>query len=230
MQNAQDSKVTLQRLENEDCVKAYTSDFLTNRANLILITNSNNPNATSWNNNSLLAAYPVTYDYGGTFYRTSFYWMCATSEFPSTGELSCSSILKNPGEFEVVSWVDTDDFDTGNYYWFDVDYCLSQQVEEMCTVESSLTLCYIILVIIAVKLGCLVWTLLVLKEEPLVVPGDCVASFIDYPDTTTAGACLWPAEDFKNSSTWEGALKWAPKRRRWASAATTWQWAVCLFM
>ncbi|KAH0351248.1 hypothetical protein KCU83_g4597, partial [Aureobasidium melanogenum] len=135
---------------------------------------------------------------------------------------------------DVMAWVQDAQYPNGSTLGFtstiQVEYCLSQKVPERCTVESSIAIWATMICLVAVKLCCLLWTLLVLEDEPMVVPGDCVASFLHRPDLTTLGACLWPADKFRKNSTWMGELRWDSDTMPWRAAVGSRQWTSCLLL
>ncbi|KAG9633190.1 hypothetical protein KCV04_g9131, partial [Aureobasidium melanogenum] len=236
MSEVQAGKIDLDRLENKECVEAYATPWLANRANLIMATSSGKKNITTYNNNSLIVAWGGVYsnEQVGPYSYSAYTWLCSDSEYPSGPEAQCSDLVKYPGNFSVMAWVQDAQYPNGSTSGFtstiQVEYCLSQKVPERCTVESSIAIWATMICLVAVKLCCLLWTLLVLEDEPMVVPGDCVASFLHRPDLTTLGACLWPADKFRKNSTWMGELRWDSDTMPWRAAVGSRQWTSCLLL
>ncbi|KAK0726745.1 hypothetical protein B0T26DRAFT_671509 [Lasiosphaeria miniovina] len=68
-----------------------------------------------------------------------------------------------------------------------VAYCLSKQEEEYCKVNFSIVFAAIVVAANAVKVTVLVITLLNPPQEPLLVLGDAIASFLTRPNLHSAG-------------------------------------------
>jgi hypothetical protein len=119
---------------------------------------------------------------------------------------------------------------------WDVQYCLSEQVEEHCKLQFSTTIMILVICCNFVKLICMIWIVRKRDSEPLVTLGDTIASFLDEPDQMTLNACLAGKDDLSNNVV-EGQplerswgmepITWAPRRRFWFSAASALRWLVC---
>lgn len=179
--------------------------------------------------------YNVTSAQGFRAYA-SYNWMCAESSFDATyGETpSCSSILDDPANFTIsiattVAYNHTDLYVTKEEPMI-IDSCLSQTLEEQCTIEASLSLLGVVIAFIFCKLLCMFWVLWKLKEHPLAVVGDAICSFLKEPDENTKGACLGTPSDFNHKNYWLSARKWSPKPRRWSRNASGGQWTTCILL
>jgi hypothetical protein len=221
------NETKLQRLENKECIQTYASNFLGNRGNLIMITDKGNPNATNAMNSSVLAVYRVGFDNIQQDVRSDilpYYWLCGSNT-------PCSSLLNNPERFSVQTWVANNisgDLQSGKDYSFDIQYCLSQQLVEHCSVEANLSILSIIAGLISLKVICMGWMTWRLKERPLAVLGDAIASFLELPDIYTRRNCLGAPKTFGKHSEWEASTVWRTKRRIWGAAASLGQWVVCV--
>ncbi|KAH0371106.1 hypothetical protein KCU65_g2162, partial [Aureobasidium melanogenum] len=234
MGEVQTGKVALERLENKECVEAYANSYLADRANVIVVTSSDNKATSNLNNSSLVAIWPGIYSGADETTASSPYaWLCADPMYLDgrswDTEPECPTMIKHPEDLVVRAWLWTTTTG-GHANNFPVEYCLSQKLTAKCTVESSVSIWAIMIGLVAIKLCCLLWTLLVLQDEPLVVPGDCIASFLHRPDCTTLGACLWPTNKFRKNSPWMGELKWSSNKRRWGAAVSARQWICCLLL
>jgi hypothetical protein len=89
------------------------------------------------------------------------------------------------------------------YYWeprvIPINGCFSQRLDEKCTVETSLFLLGVIIAFISCKTLCMFWILWRLKEYPLAVVGDAIASFMEESDKNTKSACLGAASTFNHT-------------------------------
>ncbi|UPL03007.1 hypothetical protein LCI18_013941 [Fusarium solani-melongenae] len=106
-------------------------------------------------------------------------------------------------------------------------YCLAREISQDCKVGISNQLLMIVVISIAVKGFLCVAVLLILpKEQPLVVPGDAIESFICFPDEHTAGRCLLDRDlEEEMGAGYRFAMTAAPARRSWISAIDPQAWA-----
>ena len=72
----------------------------------------------------------------------------------------------------------------------DMEYCLVQEIHHNCKVGLANKLLLIVIICTAAKtILCVSVILRLSREDPLVVPGDAIASFITCPDEVTEGWC-----------------------------------------
>lgn len=98
-----------------------------------------------------------------------------------------------------------------------VTYCLAEPLESNCYVGLSTTLLFAVTLSVVIKSGIALLVTFVLprqNQNPLVTIGDSIASFIEKPDTRTAGfGSLGYNQNFINV----GPKRWlALNKRRWA--------------
>lgn len=74
-------------------------------------------------------------------------------------------------------------------------YCLAQPFEEGCKVVLSTIFLLMMTLYIFIKLVLYMGVAFALRDDPLVTPGDAVASFISIPDRTTIGTCAATISD-----------------------------------
>jgi hypothetical protein len=199
--------IQLKKLDNRACVETYTTPFVTRNGNLILTVDHQKANTSNYFNSSLLLLYQTDYsnrqDTKSHAY-TSYSWMCSKTAFeagwnnPDT--LRCSTILDDPSSFVLSGGipVKSDRYKTIPYDYEDRDLpinaCYTQGIEQNCTVEASIALLGIVIAFITCKTLCMVWILWRLKETPLAVLGDAIASFMTQSDDLTKDACLVPPD------------------------------------
>lgn len=116
----------------------------------------------------------------------------------------------------------------------DLQYCLAEEISTTCKVGLSNKILLIVLVCLISKTAlCIVVLFTMPSKDPLVVPGDAVASFIHSPDKFTAGRCALGKKLESQASiggryapvtTTPSQWRTAP-RRRWTSAITAGVWA-----
>jgi hypothetical protein len=111
----------------------------------------------------------------------------------------------------------------------DIDYCLSQRVEEKCKLQFSLYIMIVVIFCNLVKSISMLMTFWKRYNQPLVTLGDAVSSFLDNPDATTEGMCLVSKSDVLGGA-WRtrGTPKqYQPVRNFWFRAASLKRWLIC---
>ncbi|KAM6511847.1 hypothetical protein FALCPG4_016840 [Fusarium falciforme] len=131
------------------------------------------------------------------------------------------------------------DLDDTTQYWpevsqdavsLDLEYCLVQEVSPNCKVCVSNGLLLIVVISVSLKAALCVLVLRYLpKEDPFVVPGDAIASFIRSPDKFTTGRCLLDKEvedvvDDRSYPYVGAPMYWQPERRRWSRSIEGMVW------
>jgi len=158
-------------------------------------------NATLWENPALRAAFnsfdydkwtiaqELKYNYndssillGNQWNPTS--WMCSTEHLLAGEVCDTATALKN-----ASNWLVTPQN-------FKVDYCVTQEAEEQCTLKYSYAILVIVIICDGFKVLCLGYVLRQAfkkcseVDEPLVTIGDAVQSFLETPDENTRNRCL----------------------------------------
>jgi hypothetical protein len=118
-----------------------------------------------------------------------------------------------------------------------VDYCLAEPADNYslnCTISANTTLLLAVIICNAIKVACLIITLVTWRTDPLAVLGDAVASYMDYPDKTTKalGTLTYATvrtyfdpqkgsflEQFRATKSWRH--QWEGKQYRWGHALRT---------
>lgn len=107
-----------------------------------------------------------------------------------------------------------------------VEYCLAEKLPQKCTVEYSLPLAIFIIVVNVVKAAILCWTAVILKEAPILITGDAVASFTKRPDPNTRALCLLSRDLVLDPGRERWKFSSSPKRT--GSAVSVPLWIACL--
>jgi hypothetical protein len=232
--------IQLDKLDAKACVEAYATPYVTRHGNVILTADRSNPNTITYHNNSLLNVDYGSYndsDAGNFLTNPSYGWMCAQNALETGWDYipACSAILADPSAFEVKLYLPLRYNETeGVYYWeprvIPINGCFSQRLDEKCTVETSLFLLGVIIAFISCKTLCMFWILWRLKEYPLAVVGDAIASFMEESDKNTKSACLGAASTFNHTKSWQKTLKWSSKPNRWSRNVSGGQWTTCILL
>ena len=79
-----------------------------------------------------------------------------------------------------------------------IQYCLSEQVPEVCKVQSSLHIAITVIIINLAKVLIMLALATFVQDTPLVNIGDTVVSFLERPDPYTRRMCLGWRKDFES--------------------------------
>ena len=147
-------------------------------------------------------------------------WMCPPGDTESGP--SCSFRL-GPVRKDPASW---------SPMGTPIKYCLSERVPEQCTVQSSLPIVSVILVLNLAKAIMMFMIAFGVKESPLMTMGDAIASFLHRPDEYTKEMCLASRSDIQmNGSQWsKAAMLYNPRPRRLLDSASKARWRFCLLL
>lgn len=134
------------------------------------------------------------YNNRGTMYNSTGFTVNSTgfvlnSLGSTVGDKRCPS-PRPPSDTEMIisttNWKDTEGCKTVAK----IEYCVAESLEDLhltCTVGASTRLLGVVIVCNALKVLCLLTTLLRWRTDPLAVVGDAIASFLEFPDPTTRG-------------------------------------------
>lgn len=198
-----------QRLDPEDCIQAYGVDFLSDRRHVLVVTNATDLN------DSVLGILDWSYN----IIQNS--WICGTN-------VSSDLILipEDINDFDCNIQVALEDLPM-TIANEDVQYCLSQQVSDVCRLQFSLPIMLIVITCNVIKLLCIVLTLMK-NDKTLITMGDAIASFLSRPDPLTKGMGTTTMKDIA-SGYWPSQPQprvWEYRRYfRWQSVGA-WRWLI----
>jgi hypothetical protein len=174
-----------QNLTNIECINAYATDFISDRRTLILVIETDSVNGTE-PDGSLIGVTGYSFVNGISLTDNQYdpySWMCSTSNWNGN---ECYKQI--PGLLANLTGGASWQLDVGGPT---VKYCLSEQVEESCSLHFSLAL---ILVVIVCNVGKLTAMSIIIfrlgDSKPLITVGDAVDSFLRDNDSTTRAMCL----------------------------------------
>jgi hypothetical protein len=208
-EHIQTSAPTWERLENKACIDAYSSVFMSSRRNVVLISNATN------DNNSIL-------EYGSADADNSMdgnWWICS-SRGQDGGFLTC-----NPEKFasSASSWT---------VFGRPIEYCLSEPIEDICSVEFSLNIMIVVVAFNSLKIAVMIWVLFRFDVEDLLPSvGDAAASFLEKEDRHTQQMCLANKRQMRDFWRARGfARPFSRKKQYWGSAVSRKRWTLFFFM
>ncbi|KAL1647111.1 hypothetical protein SLS58_002882 [Diplodia intermedia] len=160
-----------------------------------------------------------------------FSWICSQDEeyITDVPVSTCSdgywqSIRSNAAQWTV--------------YGFDVEYCISESVEDECRLNVAIDLLVVVIVFNAIKFIVITIVVWKVKDSPIITMGDAAASFIRQPDPTTRGMCLVTSADITGRSSSSNGPAYGPiepqvyrsKKQSRASAASKARWTVSIVL
>ncbi|KAK5189871.1 hypothetical protein LTR99_004144 [Exophiala xenobiotica] len=173
-----------ERMEKFDCIHAYATDFLTNRRNLLLVARNDTVRV------NVLHVEPWFY----TNYDP-YQWLCVCDpdigskiQIPTGADGHTLPCEKYVSKVAAIA-------DEWKPYGDDIQYCLSERVPETCSYNGNIPIVAIVFVANLFKLIGMLWVAFRLRDAPLITVGDAVQSFLNEPDSTTKGMCLFTKED-----------------------------------
>ena len=210
--NMQKSAASWERLDQKDCISAYSNVFVSSRRNVLMVSKTENDT-----NSVLIYGSADIPDYGSTL--DSNWWIC------SEGGQDGGSMTCNPSAYlaDATSW---------NVWGFDVEYCLSEPVKDTCSLRFSLDIMIVVVAFNAFKVVAMIWVLLRIDAERILTcVGDAASSFLKQPDMMTMGMCLANKRTIDSFWTTPGAPRLYDdrSRSRWGQAISRKRW-ICFFL
>ena len=194
----------LERLENKECIKAYSALIVSDRGSVLLVSSYHN------STNSLLGIEGGhTYSFKDNIYPNT--WI-AEGFTDYTGNIDAA---------DAKTWT----YGTSRQY--PILYCLSTKFEDRCELQVSVIIMAIIITCNFVKLVCMTTMAWRRNDQPLVTLGDAIESFLNETDPTTYGLCLSERTRFLRTQDWRlPPIKYNPEPRRWFGAASQRRWYI----
>lgn len=116
-----------------------------------------------------------------------------------------------------------------------IAYCLSEQLPDVCKVQSSLEILIIVVILNAAKAVVMLYIALAIRTNPISTIGDAVASFLIISDPSTKRMCLVSKEDIQREASTTGAWVKGPvayvvRHRRLFASARRLRWVLCIIL
>ena len=228
---------SLQRLDNDACLKAYRKDFITDRGDVLVVSSDPGMNRSLLGPSTSVPTYDLPLDLSSQ--AVSYSWTCRMSD----NEYSNSDYRypQNACPFPDHNWT---------IHGFSIDYCLSDRIEQSCRLQFSLVIMIIVILCNIMKTLCMGFTVWKLSSVPLLTLGDAIASFLAEADPNTKGNCLAERFRFRGGSHagsdaaslsidgpdldkllpgWDEEIRtWKPERYPWFNAASKKRWLFSL--
>ncbi|KAJ4310319.1 hypothetical protein N0V84_011036 [Fusarium piperis] len=200
-------------MTSEQCITEYGVAFLTSRSDVVLVVGQDPK--TNGGSIYMEADQSLELSTGGGCYTTAYSWIC-----PNIG-CNAQACL---GEIPDVK-KKADDW---RPYGRRVKYCLSKPREEVCRVNFNIPVAIGVIIANAAKAIILLYVAFKPPEEPLLVLGDAIHSFLRKPDPFSKHMCLASIHDVKTQGAWASInpSRWVSRRRRWAAAISRTRWYI----
>jgi hypothetical protein len=183
-----------ERLDQAACITEYGVDYLSSRRHVLVVVDGQL-------SDPLVGILDWTYD------TPQNSWVCGTNSGPNM----------------TLETISIDNFDCnipvalGNDTWLmanqQVNYCLSQPVEDQCRLQFAVPIMVVVLCCNCVKLLAMTITLWKCREPTFVTLGDALNSLLRRPDPYTVGMCIATKKEFENGA-WPASQpkRWSSKR------------------
>ena len=221
---------TWQRLDNVACIEAYAKPFLTSRTDVLAITSTLNVTTPMQVVSESVAFSSIGHAPG---------WMCSGYE---QANCKLEDLKRDPANWTIydiltketpIGSTTSGSYDAYKKKAYPIEYCLSHQVNQRCTLQMSLVIMVFVIICNAVKVLCMVAMLRYQTSVPLVTIGDAIQSFLVDEDKTTMSMCL---ASKKTIPGWPENRKWDETRtpqvyqghgELWLRSASRGRWLTC---
>ncbi len=238
----------LVNLTKQECIAEYTKSFQSSYRNVLLVGEPNigiNFDSSDWNEETFVnnnASSSISFLYA-RFYSDftcagsqPFDWTCIANGTAVGPKNECDITCDDPSILQKT---------LTNSTWDplgpSVQYCLAEPTNEQCSLQFSMGIAILVVILNLVKLIVMALTLLSAfdnDDPPLLTMGDAVSSFLEKPDSMSKGMCLISGSRIKEL----GVTLWHRQahervvrypgdiRPRWSRAVSTRRWLTCLFL
>jgi len=189
-----------ERLENDECIRAYSSPILAGRRHVVVVSTLDfarwryDDTAETYNTNFILDVNYQSIEFcpdcrSYLNYTDPTVWTCAFVSPKQTNSnldvKSCDTSLaaQRAADFSLNS--------------YPVDYCLSERIEESCELRANIWILTTVIMCAAIKSAVVFIVLRTLPSQILATLGDAVSSFLVTPDSYTQQCSLLDQEDVK---------------------------------
>lgn len=183
----------LTRLENEDCIRAYGTNFLQSKWKNVLVVSDAN----------VTGPLIIGYYHQAELLTNDLGWICGKQTQGAKARCDTKTMLSHPTNWTIaglevnqdealvrrfMSYSRWDGYDPqGPYFEASVKYCLAETAKQHCTIEISIPLLGVVLLCNLIKVICLSSALLIRSFHPMATIGDLISSCLSEPDPSTRG-------------------------------------------
>jgi len=195
----------LTRLENEDCIRAYGTNFLQSKWKNVLVVSDAN----------VTGPLIIGYYHQAEYLDNDLGWICGKQTQGANKRCDTKTMLSHPTNWTItdievnqdealvrrsMSFGRWDGYDPqGPYFEASVKYCLAETAKQHCTIQISTPLLGVVLLCNLIKVMCLSRALLIRSFHPMATIGDLISSCLSEPDPYTQGMGPIAAKDVRRS-------------------------------
>ena len=201
-----------------ECLRAYSSDFVSNHRNLFLITKHSSN--TTHNNTILNMTISAANALLPSGWRSNYDLNASLVKGYDPSDLPANLTRGLPWQVNLTT--------TGVV---EIAGCKSEITDEKCKVQFSLGIMIIVICCNFVKACCMITAVVRSREPTLVTLGDAIDSFLRVPDSTTKGMCF--ADRQYIAREWKFGRRARPTKwekngaQRWWTSAGGGRWVTC---
>ncbi|KEF52144.1 uncharacterized protein A1O9_11770 [Exophiala aquamarina CBS 119918] len=165
------------RLNNSDCINTYATD-INSRRNPVLVSSKSTPAESTLLH---VEHYSYTDSVGPRGIYKPYGWICADLDLGEKLRIImedrstqvCETYAPKIAAGLAGQWT---------FKTYPVDFCLSEVVLERCGYSGNVPIISVVIICNAVKFGIMLFVALHLRDDPLIMIGDAVESFLDHAD------------------------------------------------
>ncbi|MCJ1379465.1 hypothetical protein MMC17_002566 [Xylographa soralifera] len=217
VQDFQDNIGSLVKMNNADCISTYYTSVVSDYQNVLLVTNAYN------STDSILAINPQPVGtMRGSVCLNSFF--CGNNIDAANPTNWTFDVFSSSEAFFPLSAFH------GAGLRVPVNYCLVQPAKPAYTVGLSRVLLGFVIICNIVKFACLISTLILTTQDPLVTVGDAIASFLQSgnPNTWHGPLSVVQVRTMRHGQKWQWltipSMSWTPTQHFWFAAASKRRW------
>ena len=259
------------QLNARDCLTVYGTQYVSTRGDVLLVQNHTSvefyKNSTSYScDSSEIRHAAFSYILSPTS-MTPYTWMEPVRSYE---DYACTNGLpyqSRPMVYPSYDWQcpqgspkpchpenktvipDPDDW---RPYGDKVQYCWSENVVDNCKLSFNLDFAVVVMICNLCKVIGMFLTYKTHKQWALITLGDAIESFLDRPDDSTLGLCIYSTDRIQLIWGWGGgssynsvplftnakekslldhdSKQWSPRSQYWAAAANRRRWACCFIL
>ena len=217
----QSDRAGLVSLSPHECIEAYMAPFQSTNSDVLVVAEGSLWNPRSGHKTDV-QSYSVNIA-GPCDKRLSYQWMCSQLSIESCTD--CDTFLERVVRDNITMW---------QPFGFPVKYCLSQPVDETCSLKFSVPIWWIVVAFNLIKIGLMGFIAQHNRAyRPLLTVGDAIASFLQQPDSGTTGMSLLSKRDITRRNLDQMASNPRPFKnaaQRKFSVASKTRWAMCALL
>ena len=241
LSNLQDTSSKLKRLENKECIDAYSPSLVPSYGDLLVVTMcSATAKADLIQKENQTQGMGPGYVFVGEETATTVIASLNGTQPLNNSLLAFNDMFRvGNGVGSFPYWMcpntdgetcDTKKLAANASHWTwgiwpcPISHCMAQPATPHCEIQYNAMILLAVICCNFFKMLAMVFLLRSTASEPLVTIGDAIASFLEKPDFTTEGMCLTKRSRFTDLTWKRRILTYRTRQCRWFSAASPQRW------